>query len=76
MSVRGRVDERERVEGRLIARHPDLPAGLVVAVVGLVRRRRRLLDRGGMPPWAEVEVAAEERLLLQAAMRGRRHRLR
>ena len=76
MSVRGSADERERVEGRLIARHPDLPAGLVVAVVGLVRRRRRLLHRGAMPPWAEVEAAADERLLLQAEMRGRRNRLR
>ena len=73
---RGAVSEREQVEGRLFARHPDLPAGVVVATVGLVHRRRRLSDRSVPPSWAEVEAAAEERLLLQAAMRGRSGRRR
>lgn len=61
---------REQVEARLLARNPELPAGLVVATVGLVRRRR-LRDPLAVASWPEVEAVAEELLLLQGAMRGR-----
>lgn len=76
---RGHAASREQVEARLLERYPELAAGLVVATVGLVRRRR-LRDPQAVATWPEVEAAAEERLLLQVAMRGRpagrRRRLR
>ena len=60
---------RDHVHARLLERFPDLPPGLVVATVGLVRRARR---RPGAPAlsWSQVEAAAEERLLLHTAMRA------
>lgn len=62
---------RDHVHARLLERFPDLPPGLVVATVGLVRRGRR---RPGapVPSWPQVEAAAEERLLLHTAMRASR----
>jgi hypothetical protein len=59
------------VEQNLLRRHPQVPAGVVVAAVG--RTARRLLHgRAGRREvsWAEVELAADEQLLLRQALRA------
>lgn len=62
---------RTAVEQRLLARYPLVTPGVVLAAVGFVLVKRR--GRGRLPAeefWDDVEAAAEERLLLQKAVRG------
>lgn len=65
--------QRYDVEQRLLRRHPDLPAGIVLRVIGRgVRRQSRPPTAGHPAPgidWAEVERAADEQLLLRQVVR-------
>lgn len=65
--------QRDDVEQRLLHRHPDLPAGVVLGVVGRAARRLSHTRAGGSRAvdvdWAEVEKAAEEQLLLRQVVR-------
>ena len=63
---------RDDVEQRLLRRHPDLPAGVVLGVLG--RAARRLSHASSVAhldgvDWAEVERAADEQLLLRQVVR-------
>lgn len=63
---------RTAIEQWLMARYPLVAPGVVLVAVGLVLVKRR--GRGGLPTerfWRDVEAAAEERLLLQRAVRGK-----
>ena len=64
---------REDVEQRLLRRHPDLPAGVVLGVVARAVRRRSHAPMVARPvatiDWAEVERAADEQLLLRQVVR-------
>lgn len=80
----GAGSARDGVEQRLIRRHAELPAGLVLGTVArMARRLTRRRAIGADTPWPEVEEAADEELLLRQALRdegaglaGRRPRRR
>lgn len=60
--------DRDQIQVRLTARFPHLPAGVILAAVGRSRPPQRRDDQPVLT-WRDVEAAAEERLLLRAAMR-------
>ena len=64
---------RDDVEQRLLRRHPDLPAGVVLGVIGRAVRRLSHNPAAARPAagidWAEVERAADEQLLLRQVVR-------
>ena len=64
---------RDDVEQRLLRRHPDLPAGVVLGVVARAVRRLSHAPTPAHPAaaidWTEVERAADEQLLLRQVVR-------
>lgn len=60
--------ERVDVEQRLLRRFPDLPVGVVVAAVGWVARRH-LRNPASTPSREQVQLVADEQLLLRKTLR-------
>ena len=65
--------QRYDVEQRLLARHPDLPAGVVLRAIGRAARRLTHSSTASFPvpavDWDEVEQAVDEQLLLRQVVR-------
>ncbi len=65
--------QRYDVEQRLLRRHPDLPAGVVLRAIGRAARRLSHSPTASFPvtdlDWDEVERAVDEQLLLRQVVR-------